>query len=44
MLGLKYFHELEQRVPREEVGEVEGIVKETAAAIDPAYELLVAGS
>lgn len=43
-VGLKYFEELELRVPRAEVAEVEALVQATAAAVDPRFYVEAVGS
>lgn len=43
-VGLKYLDELELRVPRSEVAEIEGIVRREAAAVDPRFRVEAAGS
>lgn len=43
-IGLRYLEEFEQRIPREEVAEIETIVRETALRLDPNLILVTCGS
>jgi DNA polymerase beta len=44
LIGLKYFSEFKQRIPREEVAEIESIVKSVLPDIDPKLILTTCGS
>lgn len=43
-IGLRYYEELQQRIPRAEVEQLETIVKLELKAIDPYLKLVTAGS
>jgi hypothetical protein len=42
--GLKYFEELQERIPRSEVQKIEELIGEVATNIDPEYVVTIAGS
>eukprot|EP00727_Mastigamoeba_balamuthi_P010798 m51a1_g6340 putative dna polymerase beta (360) ;mRNA; r:32937-34539 len=43
-IGLKYFEDLEKKVPREEIAQIEAIVKKEAAKVDPRLACEAVGS
>jgi hypothetical protein len=43
-IGLKYFQEFEQRIPRKEVEEIEAVVKHNAKLIDSNLKVVTCGS
>jgi DNA polymerase/3'-5' exonuclease PolX len=44
LLGLKYFHDMSQKIPREEVQKVETILKKVAQRMNPDIKLMLCGS
>ncbi|KAG8229141.1 hypothetical protein J437_LFUL009210 [Ladona fulva] len=43
-IGLKYFEDFEKKIPREEVKEVEEIIKEEISKLDPEFHVTICGS
>jgi DNA polymerase beta len=43
-IGLKYFEEFEERIPRDEIVEIEKILKRVIAEIDPKLTATICGS
>ncbi|RZF36460.1 hypothetical protein LSTR_LSTR009556 [Laodelphax striatellus] len=44
LIGLKYFDDFEKKIPREEIQEIETIIKESVTQLDPAYLITICGS
>lgn len=44
LIGLKHFHDFNEKMPRAEVEEIEAKVKEVAHSIDPGLEVVTCGS
>ena len=44
LLGLKYFHDMSQKIPREEVEKIESILKKVAQRMNPDIKVMLCGS
>ncbi|XP_067010757.2 DNA polymerase beta isoform X1 [Anabrus simplex] len=44
LIGLKYFEDFEKRIPREEIQEIEKIIRETVSELDNQYLVTICGS
>lgn len=44
MIGVKYFKEFEERIPRPEMVKLEKIIKQAAQAVDPHITVTISGS
>ena len=43
-LGIKYFYETEERIPRDEIDSIKELLKQTIYSIDPEYTFMICGS
>ncbi len=43
-IGLKHFEDFEKRIPREEISEIESIIKQELKGLDPKYKGTICGS
>jgi len=44
LIGLKYLNDFEQKIPRSEIEEIEGVVRKSLATLDGEYQITVCGS
>ena len=43
-LGIKYFHETEERIPRAEIDKIKKLLEQSIYSIDPEYTFMICGS